>query len=59
MSTGIFAMACPECGGPLEPTPEPEGVSTDLHACTTCGRKYLVHLGYAIPVSTKIDCTAA
>ena len=58
-SPGIFAMACPECGGPLEPAPEPEGVSTGLHACATCGRSYLVHLGYAIPVSSTIDRTAA
>jgi hypothetical protein len=58
-STGIFAMACLECGDPLEPAPEPESVSTGLHACTTCGRHYLVHLGYAIPVSPKSDRTAA
>jgi len=49
-STGIFATVCPECGGSLEPAPDPEGVSTGLHACTTCGRKYLVHFGYAIAV---------
>jgi hypothetical protein len=58
-STGIFAMACPACGGPLEPRPEPEGLPTGVHACTTCGLKYLVHLGYAMPVSSKTDRTAA
>jgi uncharacterized protein YbaR (Trm112 family) len=60
---GIFAVPCPECGGPLELAPEPEGISTGLHACATCGRKYLVHLGYAIPVRSEvrseIDRTAA
>jgi uncharacterized protein YbaR (Trm112 family) len=58
-STGIFAVACPECGGSLELAPEPEDVSTGLHACTTCGKNYLVHLGYAIPVNSRIDRTAA
>ena len=48
-STGIFAMACPECGGQLT---EPEGVSRGLHACATCGRTYLVHLGTRSPSSS-------
>ena len=47
-SVGTFAMACPECGGPLEPAPEPAGASMARHACTTCGRSYLVDLGDAV-----------
>ena len=58
-STGIFTMACPECGGALEPVLEPEGVSRGLHACATCCRTYLVHLGYAVPVRSEIDRSAA
>jgi uncharacterized protein YbaR (Trm112 family) len=47
---GIFTAVCPACAGRLEPAPEPEGTSTGLNVCTACGRMYLVHVGYAIPV---------
>ena len=58
-STGIFTTVCPECEGPLEPAPEPEGTSTGLHGCTKCGRTFLIHFGYAIPVAPLDHTTAA
>jgi hypothetical protein len=50
-SSGLSAAMCPGCGGSL--APEPEMTPAGLHACTRCGRKYLVHYGYAFTPDSR------
>ena len=47
MSNGLFTVFCPRCG-----TEVAVGEGT-AHQCSTCGRRYLLRMGYLLPIERQ------
>jgi len=53
MSTGLFALTCPNCGTDLEVDPNSAAM------CVVCLSSYLIRFGHLIPIGTTARTESA